>query len=156
VQPAPVARSDAAAPQRGGPPPTGARGDPAQTIERGVIAPVAPAANARSQRDLQEQRPPGQKNVRSDPRRVAPVQSAQPAQAVQPGQPGQATQAVRPEQGVRVAPPAPAAAPLPVQPGQPAREEVPRGRSSKDADERDDRQPPSQERRRDPRQQQNQ
>jgi hypothetical protein len=147
VQPAPVARSDAAAP------PPGALSNQAQTIERGVIAPGVPAANARSQRDVQEPRPQGQQNARSDPRRVAPAQAVQPAQ---PGQPVQAAPTARPEQGVRAAPPAPAAVQLPAQPGQPAREEPGRGRGSKDADERDDRQPPSQERRRDPRQQQNQ
>jgi hypothetical protein len=45
---------------------------------------------------------------------------------------------------------------LPAQPGQPARDESGRGRGAKDTDERDDRQPPSQERNRDPRQKQNQ
>jgi len=67
----------------------------------------------------------------------------------------------QPVQGVRGAPPAP---PVVLQPGQaapPARVAAPdpadrRGRGPKDADERDDRQPPGQDRRRDPRERQTQ
>ena len=176
VQAAPAARDDGREPQRGRPPLADPRGERPPTVERAVIAPTAPVvaatpgANPRPQRELQERRSPGQDNARGEPRRGPPPQAVQPGQPAQAAPPvqgvrvapqapvpvqqsGPAGQGVQGVQGVQVAPGAPAAPSVRVAPPEPANQ---RGRGPKDADERDDRQPPGQERRRDQRQQQNQ
>jgi hypothetical protein len=131
-------------------------------ITPGGAVPAAPAAPgaARSTPWGQVAPAPGvavqsAPTARSDPRRVAPAQAVQSVPAVRPAQ------AVQPAQGARVAPPAPAVVQLPGQPGQPSRvaptrEDVTHGRGPKDANEREERQSPGQERNRDPRQKQNQ
>ncbi len=148
VQPAPAARSDGD-PQRGRPPLADPRGDRPPVVER----PVAPTVTA-PQRELQEQRPSrqdnrGRGNRAPEARSVAPAPAAQPVHSVRPAQVAQPLPPAQPGQQ-SVLPSAP-----PVRVAPPAREEPgARGRGSRDADERDDRQPPAQDRRR--RDQQNQ
>ena len=124
------------------------------TVERGV--PVTPSAGSLPQaRDGRERRPESQDNGRSERRRGEAPQAVPPAPAV-PGT--QAVQPTQPVQGVRGVGPAPGAVPAPMSPvrAAPADPSVQRQRGPKDADEREERQPPGQERRRDQRQQQNQ
>ena len=133
------------------------------TVERAVTAPPAAGVNPLV-RDGRERRSDAQDNGRSERRRGEPPQAVPQApvvQGAQPAQPMQPVQPVQPVQGVRgvgpvpgTAPPAGSAPTVRVAPIEPAAQ---RQRGPKDADERgDDRQPPGQERRREPRQQQNQ
>ncbi|MES2957408.1 MAG: DUF6600 domain-containing protein [Pseudomonadota bacterium] len=100
------------------------------------------------QRDAQELRAREQVDARPDHRRTPPhaAQPARPAQAVQPAQPAQVAPAARPV--------APAAAPQPLPAPREERGER-RGRGAQDANERDERQaPPGQERRNESRREQ--
>jgi hypothetical protein len=104
-----------------------------RTITTAPTAPAAPTATP-PQRDAQERRAPGRDQERAaapPQRRIAPAQPQAPAPAARPVQPAQPSP---PVQGVRPAP---------------GRDDSAngRGRGPKDADERDDRQPPGQERR---------
>ena len=136
AQPArPAARTDDSDTPRGRPPLADRRGDTPQTTDRA-------APGQREDRRMQSREPD---SGRGDMRR-------QPPQAAQPAQPAQPAQAVQPVQAVQ-----------PAQPGQPAVVTAPqqaerpaRARGAKDDDDADDRRPRGQERRRDPRQQQNQ
>ena len=164
VQGTPPARDNGSERQPGRPPLGDGRGERAPAVERGVTVAPAPAGNAAPTRERQERRPPGQDEGRGERRRgevPQAAQGAQPAPAVQQPVPTvQPAQPVQPVQGVRGVGPAPGAIPPPlpapavrVAPAEPAPQRV---RGPKDGDERDERQPPGQEKRRDPRQQQNQ
>ena len=141
VPAAPAARGNSGDVSRGRPPLADSRGEPAPAAERAVIA---PAGNEATRREAQERRHPEQDNGRGNQRRIAPAPVAQP---VPPSSPAAAAVQVAPQSG----PGAPVAQP-PVKSvrGAPPREEPAgtRGRSPKDED-RDERQAPGQERRRD-------
>ena len=133
------------------------------TVERAVTAPPAAGVNPLA-RDGRERRSDAQDNSRGERRRGEPSQSVPQApvvQGAQPLQPMQPVQPVQPVQGVRGVGPVPGTAPpagsAPTVRAAPVEPPAQRQRGPKDADERgDDRQPPGQERRREPRQQQNQ
>jgi hypothetical protein len=148
--------------QQPGRAPTGdLRGQRPQIPERAVIAPVAPAAPAVPTAPAAATPP---QREQGDRRVFVPGQGRERGREARQEQAAQVPQMARPVQAVRAAPPAvavPQAVPQGAQPPQPARAAVPepapqRGPGAKDPNERDDRQPPGQERRRDPRQQQNQ
>ncbi len=159
----PAARGDGGDATRGRAPQGDQRGNaPAanRTITTAPTTPTAPAA-APPQRDAQERRvPPGRDAEREalpPQRRVAPAQSQSPAQAVPPGQAAKAARPVQPTPPQQPGPPVQSVRPAPAQAaGQPpvvrqapGRDEPAnaRGRGPKDADERDDRPPPGQDRR---------